>query len=118
MVISDNFWSVTNHFFVDCQCFLSNLEKLMCMTHDVPHDDIAAHRASNPRPFSYESYILTNCAITAPLFSPEKLEEMEYLSFIAFCFTGVWLKLTWWQIDSAIITKKITNLHQKMKCLA
>jgi len=28
-----------------------------------PHDSIAAHGASNPRPFGYESYALTNCAI-------------------------------------------------------
>ena len=31
------------------------------------HDGIAAHRASNPRPFGYESYALTNCVITARL---------------------------------------------------
>ena len=30
-----------------------------------PHDGIPAHRASNPRPFGYESYALTNSAITA-----------------------------------------------------
>ena len=30
-----------------------------------PYDNIAAPGDSNPRPFSYESYALTNCAITA-----------------------------------------------------
>ena len=30
-----------------------------------PHNAIAAHGASTPRPFGYESYALTNCAITA-----------------------------------------------------
>ena len=30
-----------------------------------PHDGIAAPGTSNPRPFGYESYALTNCAITA-----------------------------------------------------
>jgi len=30
-----------------------------------PQDGIAAHGASNPWPFGYESYSLTNCAITA-----------------------------------------------------
>jgi len=30
-----------------------------------PHDNIAAPGASNPRPFGYESYVLTNCAITS-----------------------------------------------------
>jgi len=29
-----------------------------------PHDSIAAHGAPNPRPFGYESYALTNCAMT------------------------------------------------------
>ena len=31
----------------------------------LPRDGIAASGASNPRPFGYESYALTNCAITA-----------------------------------------------------
>ena len=30
-----------------------------------PHDNIAAHGASNPWPFGCESYALTNCAIAA-----------------------------------------------------
>jgi len=32
-----------------------------------PHDRIAAHGASNPLPFGYEFYALTNCAITTRL---------------------------------------------------
>jgi len=31
----------------------------------LPHDSIAANGASNIRPFGYESYALTNCAIRA-----------------------------------------------------
>ncbi|KAK2159884.1 hypothetical protein LSH36_144g05035 [Paralvinella palmiformis] len=34
-----------------------------------PHDGTVARRASNPRPFGYEFYALTNCAITARLVS-------------------------------------------------
>ena len=30
-----------------------------------PHDSIAAYGGSYPRPFDYESYALTNCAIPA-----------------------------------------------------
>jgi len=41
------------------------LKHIAIMSCQSPHDSIAAHGASNPRPFGYESYALTNCAITA-----------------------------------------------------
>ena len=58
-----------------CKALLKHLAITSCQVlifygwvNQSPHNSIAAHGALNLRPFGYESYALTKCAITARLY--------------------------------------------------
>jgi len=54
-----------------------------------PHDSIAAHGASNPRPFGYDSYALSNCAITAREISNQSINQSIYFENIHFVYSVI-----------------------------
>jgi len=61
----------------------SHIAIASCQVHQSLHDSIGAHGASNPRPFGYESYALTNCAITA-----QRWSSISILTFVCLVFRG------------------------------